>query len=151
MEFGGRYHFSASRDAVWKALNDTEKLKSAIPGCNRLDWTGPDTLELELKVSLGIISPTFTGDLALTDIVPARTYTLSGKGRGMLGKAEGGAKIELSDSGTGTELTFTATGGADGGIMKLGKSLIDKSAQKVIDHFFARFGDTFGSAVTPLN
>ena len=31
MQFGGRYHFSAPREAVWAALNDTEKLKAAIP------------------------------------------------------------------------------------------------------------------------
>ena len=69
MQFGGRYLFSAPRDTVWAALNDTGKLQAAIPGCRRLDWTGPAALELELKVSLGIISPTFNGDLTLTDVV----------------------------------------------------------------------------------
>jgi carbon monoxide dehydrogenase subunit G len=151
MEFGGRYLFSAPREAVWAALNDTEKLKAAIPGARRLDWTGATTLELELRVSLGLVNPTFTGDLTLSDVVPAETYTLSGRGRGMLGKAEGGARITLSDAPGGTELDFRATGGADGKIMSLGKALIGKSAQKVIDHFFETFGETFGAKVTPLD
>jgi carbon monoxide dehydrogenase subunit G len=146
MEFGGRYLFSAPRDAVWAALNDTEKLQAAIPGARRLVWTGATTLELEIKVSLGIVSPTFTGDLTLSDIVPAETYTFSGKGRGLLGKAEGSAKVSLSDAPGGTELRFTATGGADNKIMSLGKALIGKSAQKVIDHFF----ETFGGAVAAI-
>jgi uncharacterized protein len=151
MEFGGYYYFSAPRGAVWEALNDTEKLKAAIPGCKRLDWTGSGALELELKVSLGLMSPSFTADLNLTDIVPAETYTLAGKGRGLLGKAEGAAKITLADAPDGgTHLRFTATGGADNKIMSLGKALIGKSAQRVIDHFFAGFGDTFGARVTPL-
>ncbi|HHY49292.1 MAG TPA: carbon monoxide dehydrogenase subunit G [Alphaproteobacteria bacterium] len=150
MEFGGRYHFSAPRAAVWAALNDTGKLKASIPGCRRLDWTGEGTLELELQVNLGIVSPTFTGDLHLTDVVPAETYTLSGRGRGLLGRAEGAARIHLSDSAQGTELRFTAVGGADNGIMKLGKTLVGRSAQRVIDHFFSRFGETFGATVTPL-
>jgi uncharacterized protein len=150
MQFGGRYHFSAPRSAVWAALNDAEKLKAAIPGARRLDWTGPGTLEIELKVSLGIASPTFTGDLTLSDIVPAETYTLSGRGRGLLGRAEGAARITLLDADTGTELTFTAVGGADNRIMSLGKVLIGRSAQRVIDHFFAEFGSTFGAEVTPL-
>ena len=34
--------------------------------------------------------------------------------------------------------------------MKLGKALIGYSAQKVIDGFFARFGDAMGAQVTPL-
>lgn len=151
MQFGGRYRFDAPRAAVWAALNDTEKLKAAIPGCKRLDWIGPNELELELQVSLGLVKPVFTGDLHLRDIVPAETYTLSGRGRGgMLGMAEGAARIALRDDGEGTELAFTATGDADNTIMKFGKALIGKSAQRVIDHFFERFGDTFGSAVKPL-
>ena len=150
MQFGGRYHFSAPRSAVWAALNDPEKLREAIPGARRLDWTGPGTLELELRVSLGIANPTFTGDLSLSDIVPAETYTLSGRGRGLLGRAEGAARITLLDAENGTELTFTAVGGADNRIMALGKALIGRSAQRVIDHFFAEFGSTFDADVTPL-
>jgi len=150
MEFGGRYLFSAPREVVWAALNDTEKLRAAIPGATRLDWTGESTLELELKVSLGVVNPTFTGDLELADVVPAEAYTLSGKGRGLLGKAEGAARISLRDLPDGTELVFAADGGADGKIMSLGKALIGKSAQRVIDHFFETFGSTFGATVTPL-
>jgi uncharacterized protein len=150
VEFGGRYHFSASRTVVWAALNDTEKLKAAIPGCRRLDWTGRDTLELEIEVHLGLIRPVFTGELRLADIVPAERYTLSGRGRGMLGMAEGAARIVLADAGEGTEMVFTAVGGADNAVMKLGKALIGKSAQRVIDHFFETFGATFGAAVTPI-
>jgi carbon monoxide dehydrogenase subunit G len=151
MQFGGRYRFSAPRTAVWAALNDIEKLKAAIPGCRRLEWTGPGTLEMELKVTLGVVSPTFTGDLELRDIAPAESYVLSGRGRGgVLGRAEGAARIVLRDDGDGTELRFTATGGADNAIMKLGKALLGKSAQRVIDHFFERFGETFGATVTPL-
>ena len=106
---------------------------------------------MELKVNFGVISPTFTGDLSLHDVVPAETYTLSGRGRGgMLGLAQGAARIALTDSQSGTELVFKAEGGADGKIMSLGKALLGKSAQKVIDHFFERFGATFGAEVTPL-
>ncbi len=151
MQFSGRFRFSAPRAAVWAALNDTEKLRAAIPGCKRLDWSGPETLEMELQVSLGVISPTFSGDLTLRSIVPAERYMLSGRGRGgMLGMAQGAAEIELRDDGEGTELRFLASGGADNAIMKLGKALLGRSAQRVIDHFFERFGDTFGATVTPL-
>ena len=34
--------------------------------------------------------------------------------------------------------------------MKLGKSLIGKSAQKVIDGFFTRFGEAMGVEIKPL-
>lgn len=151
MDFGGSYLVSAPRADVWAALNNTDKLKATIPGCSRIEWTGDSSLEVEITVNFGIVKPTFTGDLTLSNVIPAQRYTLTGKGRGgVLGMAQGAADITLSDTPEGTHLKFVASGGADGGIMKLGKALIGKSAQKVIDGFFERFGEAMGAEVTPI-
>lgn len=151
MEFGGRYIVAAPRVAVWAALNDTAVLKAAIPGCHRIAWSGDTTLDLEIKVNLGVAQPVFKGDLELTGMVPAQRYTLTGRGKGgFLGLAEGAADIILSDEGEDTLLVFVAQGGASGQIMKLGKAIIGNSAQKVINGFFERFGAAMGARVTPL-
>jgi carbon monoxide dehydrogenase subunit G len=151
MDFGGRYRIAAPRPAVWAALNDTAMLKATIPGCHRIEWSGPSSLDLEIKVNLGVAHPVFKGELLLSDIVPAERYTLSGKGKGgLLGLAEGSADIVLADDGGQTLLVFAARGGASGQIMKLGKAIIGNSARKVIDGFFERFGEAMGAEVTPL-
>lgn len=151
MEFGGHYIIAAPRIAVWAALNDTAVLKAAIPGCHKIEWAGETSLDLEIKVNLGVMQPVFKGELALSDITPAQRYTLSGRGKGgLLGLAEGSADIILSDEGEQTRLRFVADGGASGQIMRLGKSLIGNSAQRVIDGFFERFGAAMGAEVTPL-
>lgn len=151
MDFGGRYLLAASRESVWAALNDTAMLKAAIPGCESLDWTGPTTLDLAIKVNLGVVQPVFKGELGLSAIDPARTYTLTGRGKGgILGLAEGAADIALSDDPAGTRLEFIAHGGASGQIMKLGRALIGNSAQKVIDGFFERFAAAMGVGITVL-
>lgn len=151
MEFGGNYVLKAPRAAVWAALNDSAMLKAAIPGCHRIDWVGPEALELEIKVNLGVVHPTFKGDLGLSNIVPAERYTLTGKGRGgLLGLAEGSADIVLADQGTDTNLRFLAEGGASGQIMRLGKAIIGNSAQRVIDGFFERFAAAMGVELTVL-
>lgn len=152
MEFGGRYILVAERLAVWAALNDTEILKAAIPGCHRIDWVGEAELELEFKVNLGLMQPVLKGELELTDILPARRYTLHGRGKGgLLGLAEGYADIDLSDADEGnTLLVFSAEGGASGQLMNLGKPIIQNSAQRVIDGFFARFAKAMGTTATPL-
>src|SRR5690606_14178409 len=98
MDFGGRYILAAPRVAVWAALNDTEMLKAAIPGCHRIAWSGPTKLDLEIKVNFGVVQPVFKGELELSNIVPADHYTLSGRGKGgLLGMAEGAADIGLTD------------------------------------------------------
>jgi carbon monoxide dehydrogenase subunit G len=151
MDFGGRYLFSAKRADVWAALNDVEVLQAVIPGCERIDWTGPEALDMTIKVSFGFIKPTFEGQLDLSNVRPAESYTLTGRGKGgMLGLAQASADISLADAPEGTILTFDAVGKADGGIMKLGKALIGNSAQKVIDGFFEAIGREMQTIVTAL-
>lgn len=151
MDFGGRYRIAAPRAAVWAALNDAAVLKATIPGCHRIEWSGETRLALEIKVNLGVAHPVFKGELELSDIVPAISYTLAGRGKGgLLGLAEGAADIALADDGEATLLVFTAKGGASGQIMRLGKAIIGNSAQKVIDGFFERFGEVMGARVTAL-
>lgn len=151
MDFGGRYLFGAKRADVWAALNDTKVLAAVIPGCQAIDWTGPDTLELSIQVNFGIVRPTFDGMLTLSKVVPAQSYTLSGRGKGgLLGMAQASAEISLVDAGDDTILTFEAIGKADGGIMRLGRAIVGNSAQKVIDGFFETIGKQMPASVTAL-
>lgn len=151
MDFGGRYRFGATRAAVWAALNDVQLLKAVIPGCEFIEWTSPHTLDLKIKVSLGVVHPTFAGGLTLSNVHPAQRYTLTGQGRGMLGLAQGAADISLLDDGDDTILSFAADGKADGGVMRLGRALIGRSAQRVIDGFFESIGREMGATVTALS
>ena len=148
MNFGGRYVFAADRPAVWAALNDVRVLSAVIPGCEDIHWTGADTLDLTIKVSLGFVHPVFSGELLLSNVLPAERYTLSGRGRGPLGLAQATADIELTDTAGGTLLSFEADGKADGGVMRIGKALIGRSAQKLIDGFFESIGREMGATVT---
>jgi len=152
MEFGGRYKFGADRLAVWRALNDAEILKDVIPGCERIAWTSPTTLDLVVQASLGIMKPRFSGQLELSDVHPAERYVLTGRGKGgLLGLAQASARITLDDAGDGTTiLAFTAIGKADSGIMRLGRALIGNSAQKIIDGFFEAIGAQMQTKVEPV-
>lgn len=115
MDFGGRYRVDANRLAVWNALNDAEVLKACIPGCKSIRWVSDTALELEISVNLGVVHPTFKGDLLLSDIDPATRYTLTGQGRGgLLGKAQASADITLIDLDNATLLSFEATGALRG-------------------------------------
>lgn len=148
MNFGGRYVFAADRHAVWAALNDIRVLRAVIPGCEEIRWTSAETLDLKIKVNLGVVHPVFSGELILSNVLPAEHYTLSGRGRGPLGLAQGAADIQLADAADGTLLSFSADGKADGGVMRIGKTLIGRSAQKVIDGFFEAIGREMGTTVT---
>lgn len=176
MDFYGSYLLLADRQTVWRALNDASVLKSAIPGCHHIAWVSETSLDLKIKVNLGIIHPVFAGQLELSDIDPARNYVLKGRGNGrILGLAHGSASISLSDvtpdssdeaiarfirelqkTGTAigaseiTWLRFSANGGASERIMSLGKKIVGGSAQRVIDRFFVRFATAIDTQVHVL-
>jgi uncharacterized protein len=152
MEFGGRYRFGAGRQAVWRALNDTDVLRAVIPGCEQIEWTGPATLDVGVRVNLGVVRPRFSGQLQLSDVHPAQSYILTGRGKGgLLGLAEAAASITLADLGADTVLAFRAEGSADSGIMRLGRALIGNSAQKIIDGFFAAIGREMRADVVAID
>jgi len=151
MQFGGTYLFTATREELWRALNDAELLKAAIPGCRRLDWVSESALEAAISVNLGVSRPTFKGDLTLSNVRPAQSYTLSGRGRGgLLGLAGGSADITLTDHDAGCVLDFDASVSASGAIVKLGRKLLGASAQRVIDGFFERFATAMRREVRSL-
>ncbi len=96
MDFFGSYMFLTNRQTVWRALNDASVLKSAIPGCHHIEWVSATALELKIKVNLGVVHPVFAGELVLSDVDPAVSYTLSGRGRGaVMGLARGAASVSL--------------------------------------------------------
>ena len=54
MDFVGQERITAPRDAVWAGLNDPDILKGCIPGCQSLEFTGPNELVATIRVKIGI-------------------------------------------------------------------------------------------------
>jgi carbon monoxide dehydrogenase subunit G/GNAT superfamily N-acetyltransferase len=96
MDFTGQERITAPRDVVWAALNDPDILKQCIPGCQALEFVGPNELVATIKVKLGIVSLTFTGEIRVSNIDAPLSYTLSAEGRGSIaGFAKGSADVTL--------------------------------------------------------
>lgn len=140
MQLQGERSIKASRDVVWKALNDTEVLKASIPGCEELERISDTTLEGKVKQKIGPVNARFTVIVELSDIVEAQSYRISGEGKGgAAGFAKGGAAVTLEDEGDGTLLSYDAEAKVGGKLAQLGSRLIDGYARKMSDAFFDRF------------
>ncbi|VAW12893.1 hypothetical protein MNBD_ALPHA11-2127 [hydrothermal vent metagenome] len=178
MEFSGKYLIFARRRRVWSALNDVKVLKKAIPGCDNIEWQSSSTLDLSIRVNLGVIKPKFGGELELSNIIEAKSYTLCGHAKGnLLGVARASADVKLNKyrlqekdfardflfpeieidpdallnpSAAGTVLEFEASGGASKKIMALGNKLIGNSAQRVINGFMGRFSSAMQAPIAQL-
>ncbi len=140
MDMTGERRIAASRQKVWEALNNPEVLKAAIPGCDKLEMDGPDSLKASVAIKIGPISARFNGKVQLLDLDPPNSYRIEGEGQGgVAGFAKGGAAVKLADDGEGTLLTYDVKAQVGGKIAQLGARLIDATAKQMADAFFNNF------------
>ena len=140
MELASSRLLPVDRETAWKALNDPEALKAAIPGCESIEATGENEFRVVMTSAIGPVRATFRGKLVLSDIVPPERYTLHFEGQGgPAGFGKGSATVELAEEGAQTRLTYKATAQVGGRIAQVGQRLVDAAAGKLADDFFAAF------------
>jgi carbon monoxide dehydrogenase subunit G len=150
MKMSGEEIISAPREAVWKALNDPEVLKEAIPGCQEITRTSDTDFEAKVTVKIGPIKATFTGTVQLSDLKPPESYRISGEGKGGLaGFASGGADVRLEEAPEGTKLSYDVDAQVGGKLASLGSRLIDSTSRSLASQFFDKFGELASGASKP--
>ena len=86
-----------ARDGLGRAQR-REVLKSAIPGCQELTGSPEQGFEAKVKQKVGPVSATFIGRGYALRRGAARSYTISGEGKGgAAGFAKGSAAVRLDD------------------------------------------------------
>ena len=140
MDMKGEYRIPAPRAAVWAALNDVDVLKAAIPGCDSINRLSDTEIEATVTAKIGPVKASFKGLVTLSAIDPPNGYTIRGEGKGgPAGFAKGGAKVRLVDVGSETILSYKVDASVGGKIAQIGARLIDSTAKKLADEFFAKF------------
>lgn len=145
MDMTGEYRIPASREAVWKALNDPEVLKQCIPGCDEIEKKSDTEFAAKVTAKVGPVKAKFGGHVQLTDLDPPNGYTISGEGTGgAAGFAKGGAQVRLADDGGATVLSYTVNATVGGKLAQIGSRLIDSTAKKMANEFFSKFAEVVG-------
>jgi carbon monoxide dehydrogenase subunit G len=136
----GEIQLAAPREAVWAKLNDPAVLKACIPGCEELEKTDDQGFRAVAKMKVGPVSARFKGKVTLSDLDPPNGYKISGEGEGgVAGFAKGGATVELAEQGGCTLLSYHVDAQIGGKLAQLGQRLINGTAKKIADEFFANF------------
>lgn len=136
----GSRTLAVDRPKAWEALNDPEVLKACIPGCDRIEATGPDQYAIGMSVKVGPVAAKFAGKIQLQDVQPPTSYTLKFEGQGgAAGFGKGQAQVRLEPRDAGCELTYTANAQVGGKIAQVGQRLIDGVARSMAEDFFKRF------------
>src|SRR3546814_8180451 len=103
----GSERIAAPRDRVYRALNDPEVLKAAIPGCETIERLSDTEMTATVVTKVGPVKDRFKGAVTLSELDPPNGYTISGEGKGgAAGFAKDGAKVRLEVEGGSTVLHF---------------------------------------------
>ena len=142
MDLTGEYRIPAPRETVWAALNNPDILKACIPGCEELNKTSDTELVAKVVAKIGPVKAAFGGKVTLSDLDPPNGYTITGEGQGgAAGFAKGGAKVRLepANGGAATVLRYAADAQIGGKLAQIGSRLVEGTAKKLADEFFAAF------------
>ena len=140
MNINGEKEMSASREVVWRALNDPAVLQRCIPGCKTLEQVSPTELAATVSLAIGPVKANFSGKVRLQDLNPPESYRIEGEGQGgIAGFAKGSANVRLLETERGTRLEYSANSAVGGKIAQLGSRLIESTARKLSDQFFTKF------------
>ena len=140
MQMNDSQRIPAPKEKVWAALNDPEILKQCIPGCQSLEMSSPTEMTATVVLKVGPVKATFGGKVTLSDLDPPNSYRISGEGSGgVAGFAKGGATVALAEKDGGTLLSYNVEAQIGGKLAQLGQRLINGTAKKLADEFFANF------------
>jgi uncharacterized protein len=141
MKLSGEQKIPASRQRVWEGLNDPKILKQCIKGCEYISKSGDNTFSARVVAKVGPVKASFNGEVALSNLNPPESYTISGKGEGgVAGFARGKADVRLEELALQETLMIYDVDAQIGGkLAMLGSRLIDSTARSLAQEFFDKF------------
>ncbi len=155
MQLSNQQTLPVNQQQAWEALNDIALLQASIPGCESITPSGDNRYELALTASVGPVKARFKGKLELSDLQPPTSYTMQFEGQGgAAGHGKGSAQVRLEPVGAReTVLYYSATASVGGKLAQIGSRLVDMTAQKMANDFFANFNaklsERYGAAPLP--
>jgi carbon monoxide dehydrogenase subunit G len=136
MRVHGTFQFRAPPAAVYRALLDPVALQACIPGCERLESTGPRQYRATVKVGIAAIRGTFQGDVSISDEEPDRGYQMQVTAKGGPGTVAGGATIRLSPAGEETTVDVEGDARIAGPAAGVAQRLFGGIATSMMNQFF---------------
>jgi uncharacterized protein len=137
MKISGSATLHAPPPQVWAALTDPAVLAATIPGCERLEATGPDQYALTVTAGVASVRGTYAGQVALSDQHEPEALVLTASGSGAPGTIATTVQVRLAGRGDGqTELSYDADAQVGGVIAGVGQRMLASVAKRTAGEFF---------------
>jgi carbon monoxide dehydrogenase subunit G len=132
MNMSGEQQIPASREQVWKALNNPKVLRKCIPGCEALDQTSPTKMVATIRIKVGPLSRKFKSEVSLENINEPTSFTIVTQGG--MGKAN--TDVRLREEAGETVVSYAIQAKIASKIAILGAGLVKPAAKRIMAQFF---------------
>ena len=136
MQVVGEHVMRADRDQVWALLNNELVLAKCLPGCEQLTRTGPNEFHVALKIGLAAIKGNYQGRMLILDQQEPDSMTLKVETTGSGGFANVGGRIDLTDLGGSTKVSYSWEVQVGGPVAMVGQRVLGGVAKWLIGEFF---------------
>ncbi|MEU7749540.1 carbon monoxide dehydrogenase subunit G [Nonomuraea sp. NPDC049158] len=141
MKVAGSAMIGVERHRVWDALQDPAVLVRTIPGCERLEETGPDTYRMTVTAGVASIKGVYQGEVSLSEPSAPESFVLRARGQGAPGTVEATVLVRLSEVDEGTRVDYDADAVVGGMIGGVGQRMLGSVAKRTAGEFFAAVED----------
>ena len=141
MELNGEQVLPVARELAWKALNDVDALKAAVPGCESFVPAGENAYDVVVNAAIGPVKARFKGKLQLADVQPPESYTIRFDMQGgPAGFSRGDARVRLDPvDANSTRMVYNVNASIGGKLAQVGSRLVDAASATMADRFFSAF------------
>jgi carbon monoxide dehydrogenase subunit G len=137
MRVTGQNTVAAPAQQVWDALLDPAVLVGTIPGCERLEETGPHTYAMTVSAGVAAIRGTYDGTCSLSDLVEPSSLVMRVEGAGAPGTIAATVTVDLAESPAGTTLSYDADAVVGGMVAGVGQRMLAGVARRMAEEFLA--------------
>lgn len=137
MKLSGEQTVPASREAVYDAMLDPETLKSALPGCEKLEEVGPNEYLATMTIGVAMIKGKYDGKVKITDDTRPEGFTMHIEGKGPQGQLSGVGNVRFEEINENeTKVIYDGDASVRGMLARIGSRVIQPAANMIVGKFF---------------
>src|SRR5215217_4500968 len=138
MHFENRFDVDAPIERVWETVLDVERVAPTVPGAQVLERTGDDAYKVAIKVKVGPMSMTYSGEVEITErdeaahraVMKARAKESRGQGT-----ADADVTMVLAGQNGGTTATVTTDVQLRGKVATMGQGVLQDVSRRLVETF----------------
>jgi carbon monoxide dehydrogenase subunit G len=133
----GEREFTASRDAVWRVLNDPESMARTMPGVESFDVHDDKRWTANVKIPLGLGGLKMKVDMEKVDEREPEHAALQIKGNGVGAMLSMTTSFDLAENGGGTLMKWAADVKIAGPVGSMGQRVLQPIVNQQVQHVLA--------------